>query len=120
FSRARFYNQVSHKMYFCSAYISGCNLAYTNLSGQCLEKCELFENNWSNANLSGASLMGSDLSRGTFSRDCWQQVNLRGCDLTFADLDGLDPRRVNLEGVKICAWQQEQLLEPLGVIVLPD
>ena len=67
------------------------------------EKCELFENNWSNANLSGASLMGSDLSRGTFSRDCWQQVNLRGCDLTFADLDGLDPRRVNLEGVKICA-----------------
>ncbi len=47
-------------MYFCSAFISGCNFTYANLSGQCQEKSELFENNRSNTNLSGASFKGAD------------------------------------------------------------
>ncbi len=45
---------------------------------------------------------------------------MQGCDLSHSELDGLDPRRVDLTGVKICSWQQEQLLAPLGVIVMPD
>ncbi|MBY7877694.1 Qnr family pentapeptide repeat protein [Vibrio fluvialis] len=120
FSRARFVNQVSNYMYFCSAYITGCNLSYANLERQCLEKCDLFENRWIGANLHGVSFKESDLSRGSFSEDCWEQARFQGCDLTHIELTGLDPRRVDLTGVKICDWQQEQLLEELGVIVVPD
>ncbi|MDF4672819.1 fluoroquinolone resistance protein, partial [Vibrio parahaemolyticus] len=31
-----------------------------------------------------------------------------------------DPRKIDLTGVKICSWQQEQLLEQLGGIIVPD
>ncbi|MGY3572354.1 Qnr family pentapeptide repeat protein [Vibrio paucivorans] len=119
FSKALFSNQISHQVYFCSAYISGCNLSYANLERLCLEKVELFENRWTEANLFGASFKGSDLSRGTFSPESWGQFNMQGCDLTHADLEGLDVRRVDLTGVKICEWQQQQLLEPLGLVVMP-
>ncbi|GAL20528.1 Qnr protein [Vibrio maritimus] len=66
FARARFANQVSHTMYFCSAYITGCNLSYTNFERIIVEKCDLFENRWIGANLQGASFRESDLSRGVF------------------------------------------------------
>jgi fluoroquinolone resistance protein len=45
---------------------------------------------------------------------------MQGCNLSHSELIGLDPRKVDLSGVKINAWQQEQLLEQLGVIVFPD
>ncbi|RTR25291.1 Qnr family pentapeptide repeat protein [Shewanella atlantica] len=120
FLKARFTNQISNQVYFCSVYITGCNLSYANLERQCIEKCDLFENKWTGANFFRASLKGSDLSRGDFSSDAWGQFDVRGCDLSYAELSGLDPRKVDLSNVKICMWQQEQLLEPLGVIVGPD
>lgn len=120
FYKASFANQISRQVYFCSVYITGCNLSYANFERQHIEKCDLFENKWTGANLYGASMQGSDLSRGVFSSDCWGQFNLKDCDLSNAELYGLDPRKVDLSGVKICLWQQEQLLEPLGVIVGPD
>ncbi|WP_104401650.1 Qnr family pentapeptide repeat protein [Vibrio penaeicida] len=119
FVKANFANRVSHQVYFCSVFITGCNLSYTNFENACIEKCDLFENRWTGALLQGASLRGSDLSRGEFSEDAWSQFRFENCDLTHTELYGLDPRRVSLKGVKICEWQQEQLLEPLGVIVLP-
>ncbi|MBN7827933.1 fluoroquinolone resistance protein, partial [Bowmanella dokdonensis] len=48
------------------------------------------------------------------------EFSVIGCNLSHSELDGLDPRRVDLTGVQICAWQQEQLLEQLGLIVMPD
>ncbi len=107
-------------MYFCSAYITGCNLSYANFEQQLIEKCELFENRWIGANLRGASFKESDLSRGFFLEDCWEQFRVQGCDLSYSELYGLDPRKIDLTGVKICSWQQEQLLEQLGVIIIPD
>ena len=53
FMQASFSNQVSSRMYFCSAYITGCNLSYANLERQCLEKCDLYENKWVGTNLQG-------------------------------------------------------------------
>ncbi|WP_232803269.1 pentapeptide repeat-containing protein, partial [Motilimonas sp. E26] len=85
-----------------------------------LEKCDLFENKWIGASLQWASFKESDLSRGSFSEDFWEQCQIQGCDLTHSELNGLDPRKVDLTGVKICSWQQEQLLEQLGVVVIPD
>jgi fluoroquinolone resistance protein len=120
FAKASFENQVSRLVYFCSAYITGCNLSYANFAGIRLEKCDLFENRWNGANLHSASLKNSDLSRSEFSEDAWEQFQMQGCDLTHTELNGLNIRRVRLDGVKICDWQQEQLLDSLGVIVLPS
>ena len=120
FVKASFVNQISHQSYFCSVYITGCNLAYANFEKQCIEKCDLFENRWTGANLFNASFKGSDLRRGEFSEECWEQFDLQFCDLSFCELYGLDPRRVNLNGVKICEWQQEQLLTHLGMVIMPS
>lgn len=120
FFKTSFVNQISHQSYFCSVYITGCNLSYTNFEKQCIEKCDLFENRWIGANLQNASFKGSDLSRGEFSADSWEQFDMQHCDLSCCELFGLDPRRINLNGVRICEWQQEQLLAPLGVVILPS
>ncbi|NAZ52434.1 Qnr family pentapeptide repeat protein [Vibrio toranzoniae] len=120
FTRANFANQVSNRMYFCSAYITGCNLSYANFEQACLEKCELFENRWIGTYLGGALLKESDLSRGVFSEDVWGQFSMQGANLCHAELEGLDPRKVDTSGIKIVAWQQEQLLESMGIVVMPD
>jgi fluoroquinolone resistance protein len=118
FQRANFANHISHKAYFCSAFITGCNLIYANFERALLEKCELFENRWNGANLFGASFLGSDLSSGEFSSEQWGTFNMEQCDLTHVDLEGLNLRRVSMTGVKICDWQQAQLLEPFGLVVV--
>ena len=118
FSRTNFALQVSNRMYFCSAFISGCNLSYANMERVCLEKCELFENRWIGTNLAGASLKQSDLSRGVFSEDVWGQFSLQGANLCHAELDGLDPRKVDTSGIKIAAWQQELILEALVLLFI--
>ena len=120
FHRVSFANYITQKSYFCSAYITGCNLAYSNFDGVLLEECELFDNRWRGANLNGASMKGADLSGGEFSADQWGSFELRGANLTRIELDGLDPRLVPLEGVMINQWQQEQLLAPFGLIISAD
>ncbi len=37
-------------------------------------------------------------------------------NLCHAELDGLDPRKVDTSGIKIAAWQQELILEALGIL----
>ncbi|NRD75828.1 Qnr family pentapeptide repeat protein [Shewanella sp. VB17] len=119
FGRASFANHITHKTFFCSAFITACNLAYTNLEDALLEKCELFDNRWNGANLLGCSMKGSDLSGGQFSPSQWGTFELEACNLSRIELEGLDPRNVKLEGVMINQWQQEQLLAPFGLIVIP-
>ena len=120
FARASFANYITHKSFFCSAYITESNLSSANLESAKLEKCELMDNRWRGANLLGASMKGSDLSGGEFSQSQWGTFELEGCNLCRVELDGLDPRNVKLEGVMINQWQREQLLAPLGIIVAPD
>jgi fluoroquinolone resistance protein len=115
-----FANYVTQKVFFCSAYITGCNLSYTNLESANLEKCELFENRWIGAHLVGASMKESDLSRGVFSEDAWTQFSFQGANLCHAELEGLNPKRVDMTGVQIAEWQQDQLLEAMGIVVMPD
>ena len=117
FRQASFANFITTKSYFCSVFITGCNLSYADFEGQLFEKCELTENIWRGANLSGVSMDGADLSRGDFSSDSWGTFSLKNCDLRHVDLHGLDIRRMDLNGVKICDWQQESLLSPLGLVV---
>ncbi|WP_295894007.1 Qnr family pentapeptide repeat protein [uncultured Vibrio sp.] len=118
FQQSNFINRISNSAFFSSVYITGCNLTYSNFERALLEKCDLFENRWNGANLSGASFKGSDLSRGEFSPEQWGTFGMEQADLTHVELEGLDIRRVSMYGVKICDWQQAQLLEPFGLVVL--
>ncbi|MGY4026924.1 Qnr family pentapeptide repeat protein [Aeromonas rivuli] len=118
-AQASFANQITPKSYFCEAYLTGNNFSFANLESCLLERCELSNNRWQNANLRGASLVGSDLSHGEFDQFDWQSVTLTGCDLRGCDLPGLDLRRVDLQGVQISEYQQQGLLETLGIQVFP-
>lgn len=118
FLRANFVNRINHKSYFCSVFITGCNLAYSNFERALLEKCDLYENRWNGANLFGVSFVGSDLSRGEFSSEQWQNANFEQADITHVDLEGVDLRKTSLFGAKISDWQQQQLLEGFGLIVI--
>ncbi len=70
FSRTNFAHQVSNRMYFCSAFISGCNLSYANMERVCLEKCELFENRWIGTKPSGCITERVRLKSRCFFRRC--------------------------------------------------
>ncbi|EGA69488.1 hypothetical protein VISI1226_09919 [Vibrio sinaloensis DSM 21326] len=118
FQRANFVNRINHKSYFCSIFITGCNLTYSNFERALMEKCDLFENRWNGANLFGVSFLGADLSRGEFSSEQWQSANFEQADLTHVDLEGVDLRKTSLYGAKICDWQQQQLLESFGLILV--
>lgn len=120
FGVASFAQHITDKTFFCSAFITKCNLSYANLENAKLEKCELFENRWRGANLSGASFKGSDLSHGEFSGEVWRQGDFRETNLSHVDLSELDLRFVDIKDATICAWQQEQLLASFGIIVGND
>jgi len=117
FRGANFANMINKRSYFCSAFISQCNLSYSNFSKALLEKCELQENRWNGAQWLSASFSGSDLSGGEFHQVDWQAANFTHCDLTNAELGGLDLRHTNLEGVKLESWQVTTLIENLGLII---
>ncbi|NVK57138.1 MAG: Qnr family pentapeptide repeat protein [Alteromonadaceae bacterium] len=120
FKRAKFAKYFTQEKYDCSAFITACNLSYANLENLRLEKCDLFENRWIGVNLHGAILNGSDLSRGVFSSDVWGAFSFSHADLSHVELEGLDPRKVNVEGVRVCRWQQEELLAAMGFELVND
>jgi len=118
FRGASFMNMITSRSYFCRAYMTKNNFSYANFQKVVLEKCELWENRWTGANLLGANFSGSDLSGGEFHQIDWATADFTHCDITNSELGDLNIRRVNLEGVKIDIWQQSQLLERIGLIVV--
>lgn len=120
FRAASFMNIITQRSFFCSAYITKCNLSYCNFSDIILEKCLLTENRWQGALLTGANFSGSDLSGGEFDQVDWQSANFTHCDLTQSALPGLDIRRVDLEGVTLENWQLIQLADQLGLLIISN
>jgi len=97
-----------------------CNFAYGDLSNVYLRGCALTDNRMiemqlHNACLEDVILNGSDLSNVTGTA-----LSMKGADLRGAIFNNLDPRNIDLEGVRITLEQSLQLLEPLGVIVTLD
>jgi fluoroquinolone resistance protein len=100
--------------------LRGCNLAYADLS---------------RVDLSGADLTGSRLIEALLDDCCLRDATLVDCDLhnlsgramvlAGADLRGavfnnLDPRVIDLRGVRITPAQVAMLVEPLGVVIDTD
>ncbi|QWA13025.1 Qnr family pentapeptide repeat protein [Sodalis ligni] len=118
FRGASFMNRLTSRSFFCSASLTKNNFSYANFQNVVLEKCQLTGNRWSEANILGANFSGSDMSESEFGHIEWSSANFTHCDLTHSDLGDLNLRKVNLDGVKIDSWQQTQLLEKLGIIVV--
>ncbi|GAA4651074.1 hypothetical protein GCM10023116_33570 [Kistimonas scapharcae] len=120
FSLASFSRMLSRKTAIALATITNTNLAYSDFEGVVLDKCELPNNRWIGVNFTNANLEGANLCGGTMSFEHCHGLSLASADLRNTELHGLDLRQVNLQGVKILEWQQQSLLESLGLIIFPD
>ena len=100
---------------FATATFLDCNLAYadfsqTTLTGAVFTGSRLSHSVWHNASLNDANLSGCELdnieARG---------LDLRGADLRDARFNRLDPREIDLTGVKMFAEQGLEVLRTLGI-----
>ncbi len=97
-----------------------CNFAYGDFTNTYLKGSELTDNRMIEVGLNNSVLedvvfTGSDLSNAH-----GKGISLEGADLRGAVFNHLDPRSINLTGVRITLEQTQFLLEPLGVIVSLD
>jgi fluoroquinolone resistance protein len=100
---------------FVAAAFTDCNLAYadfshTDLSAASLAGSRLSHSVWHNASLRDANLAGCDLD----NIDAHGLV-LAGADLRDARFNGLDPRRIDLTGVRMHVEQGLEVLRTLGL-----
>ena len=100
---------------FATASFIDCNLAYadfsqTTLTSAAFTGSRLSHSVWHNASLNDADLSGCELdnieARG---------LDLRGADLRDARFNRLDPREIDLTGVKMYAEQGLEVLRTLGI-----
>lgn len=100
---------------FATATFSECNLAYadfskTVLTGAVFAGSRLSHSLWNDASLKDADLSGCDLdnieARG---------LDLRGADLREARFNRLDPREIDLTGVRMDAEQGLEVLRTIGI-----
>ncbi len=100
---------------FSSATFRDCNLSYadfsrTTLSGAVFTGSRLSHSVWHDASLNDANLSDCDLdnieARG---------LDLRGADLRDARFNRLDPREIDLTGVRLYAEQGLEVLRTLGI-----
>ncbi len=100
---------------FATATFTECNLAYadfsqTVLTGAVFTGSRMSHSVWNNASLNDANLSGCELdnieARG---------LDLRGADLRDARFNRLDPREIDLTGVRMYAEQGLEVLRTLGI-----
>jgi fluoroquinolone resistance protein len=100
---------------FATATFTECNLAYadfskTVLTGAAFTGSRMSHSVWNDAALNDADLSGCELdnieARG---------LDLRGADLRDARFNRLDPREIDLTGVRLHAEQGLDLLRTLGI-----
>ncbi len=97
--------------------MSHCNFAYGDLSNTYLKGCTLNDNRMveallHNCVLDDALFTGSDLSNIS-----GRGMSLKGADLRGATFNNLNPREIDLDGVKITLDQTLWLMASLGVEV---
>lgn len=99
------------------ATLADCSMPWADFSGVTLARCtltgcRLTEAIFNQANLAEAELAGSDIT-GIET----QGLSLAGADLRGATFNNLDPRTMDLAGVRVTAEQALMLLAPLGIEV---
>ena len=75
---------------------------------------------FTNTDLSKTNLEEANLTNTYFSPALYDGLSIFKADLRHAELDNLDIRRVDLSGVKLCEWQQDYIIDNLGIILYKD
>lgn len=97
--------------------LKDCNFSYGNLSNNYLVGCALTDSRLIEVCLDYCDLSDADLSGCELHNISAVGVTIRGADLRGASFNNLNPREIDLTGVRMLASQVGALLEPLGIIV---
>ena len=119
-SKSDFRMPFGHSSALNAFTMCGCNFSYgslanTYLAGCTLQDCRMTEACFDYCDLTEADLRGSELHNITATG-----VTLKGADLRGATFNNINPRLIDLTGVKIHFSQLSLLLEPLGIVVEDD
>jgi fluoroquinolone resistance protein len=100
--------------------MTNCNFAFGDLSNTYLKDCVLTGNRMIDALAHNCSLSGADLSGSDLNGLTGQGLDLSGADLRGARFNTLDPRQVNLAGVRMGLAQGLAILDQLEIVIDPD
>ncbi len=95
--------------------ILDCNLSFANLSNNYLAHCAITGNRMLEASLEYTDFTEADLSNNEMHGISANGVTLRGADLRGTTWSNLDPRQIDLTGVKLLYEQLPALIEPLEI-----
>ena len=120
FSGADFCLPVQGTSALASFRMTGCNFSFGDLSNTCLNECILSGNRMIDVLAHNCSLAGADLSGSELSGLTGSGLDLAGADLRGASFNTLDPRQVNLTGVRMGLSQGLAILDRLEILIDPE
>lgn len=100
--------------------MTNCNFAFGDLSNTYLHECVLTGNRMIDVLAHNCTLTAADLSGSDLNGLAGQGLDLAGADLRRASFNTLDPRQINLAGVRMGLTQGLALLDRLEIVIDPE
>ena len=88
------------------------DFSYAQLGESTLHDCRCSEVDWTEANLAGSQIIQCDLTGGQFDR-----VAIGNADLSESLFNSIDPRQIDVEGVRVTSDQLPLLVSALGLVI---
>jgi fluoroquinolone resistance protein len=117
---ADFTHVISRTQIMAQAVLKNCNFKYASFEGVYLKGCDLSESIFINTDFTNSVLDECDFINAVLCSPILFQATIEKADLRNADISGIDLKKFAFSGIKICEWQQTNLLEEYGIIVFPD
>ena len=117
---ANFTHVISRTQIMAQTILKNCNFKYASFEGVYLKGCDLSESIFINTDFTSAVLDECDFINAVLCSPILFQATIDKADLRNADISGIDLKKIAFSGIKICEWQQTNLLEEYGIIVFPN
>lgn len=117
---ANFTHVISRTQIMAQTILKNCNLKYASFEGVYLKGCDLSESIFINTDFTSAVLDECDFINAVLCSPILFQATIDKADLRNAEISGIDLKKFAFSGIKICEWQQTNLLEEYGIIVFPN
>ena len=120
FSGADFTLPIRGAEAMASFSMTGCNFSFGDLSNTCLNECVMTGNRMIDVLAHNCSLSGADLSGSELSGLSGSGLDIARADLRGASFNTLDPREVNMAGVRMGLSQGLAILDRLEIVIDPE
>ncbi len=120
FKFANFTHIISRTQLMAQTTLRNCNFKYASFKGVYLKACDLSGSTFINTDFTNSVLDECDFSNTVIWSPILFQATIDKIDFRNADILGIELQKLAFSGVKICEWQQTNLLEEYGIIVFPD